>query len=130
MFALLNVAHEERDGIEHRPIGHGKQKHGSRKPAPTGRAPGGSAAPVPSIHWLASASRLGASVCRLALASSRVQRARIPFAENKDGLRAGAWWEIGAGGSRELRQAGFGHNTIGIVRLGWLLREQDVRSAS
>lgn len=52
--------------------------------------------------------------------------ARVPFAENKFGLRTGASWEVGAGGSRELRQAGLGHNVIGIVRPGWLHREQDV----
>lgn len=52
--------------------------------------------------------------------------ARVPVARNGHGLRTGASWEIGAGGSRELRQEGFGHNVIGIVRLGWLHREQDV----
>lgn len=52
--------------------------------------------------------------------------ARTPLAENKFGLRTGASWEIGAGGSRELRQEGLGHNVVGIVRLGWLHREQDV----
>lgn len=52
--------------------------------------------------------------------------ARVPIAENEHGLRTGASWEAGAGGSRELRQEGFGHNVIGIVRVGWLHREQDV----
>jgi hypothetical protein len=52
--------------------------------------------------------------------------ARTPLAENEFGLRTGASWEIGAGGSRELRQQGLGHNIVGIVRLGWLHREQDV----
>ena len=52
--------------------------------------------------------------------------ARLPIAENTHGLRTGASWDVGAGGSRELRQEGFGHNVIGIVRLGWLHREQDV----
>lgn len=52
--------------------------------------------------------------------------ARVPLAENTFGLRTGASWEVGVGGSRELRQAGLGHNAIGIVRLGWLHRNQDV----
>lgn len=52
--------------------------------------------------------------------------ARVPLAENRHGLRTGASWEVGAGGSRELRQEGFGHNVIGILRLGWLHRRQDV----
>ena len=52
--------------------------------------------------------------------------ARVPLSENTFGLRTGASWEAGAGGSRELRQEGLGHNVIGIVRLGWLHREQDV----
>ncbi len=51
--------------------------------------------------------------------------ARLPIAENEHGLRTGASWEIGAGGSRELRQEGLGHNMVGIIRLGWLHREQD-----
>lgn len=51
--------------------------------------------------------------------------ARLPVAENTHGLRTGASWEVGLGGSRELRQEGFGHNAIGIVRLGWLHREPD-----
>jgi hypothetical protein len=52
--------------------------------------------------------------------------ARLPVAGNEYGLRTGASWEAGIGGSRELRQSGFGHNMIGIVRLGWLHRNQDV----
>jgi hypothetical protein len=52
--------------------------------------------------------------------------ARLPLAENEFGLRTGASWEAGAGGARELRQSGFGHNMIAIVRVGWLHREQDV----
>ena len=52
--------------------------------------------------------------------------ARLPFAENEHGLRTGASWEAGIGGSRELRQSGFGHNAIAIIRLGWLHRNQDV----
>lgn len=52
--------------------------------------------------------------------------ARLPMAQNEHGLRTGASWEVGAGGARELRQEGFGHNMVGIVRLGWLHRAQDV----
>lgn len=52
--------------------------------------------------------------------------ARLPVAENAFGMRTGASWEAGAGASRELRQEGLGHNMIGILRLGWLHREQDV----
>jgi hypothetical protein len=52
--------------------------------------------------------------------------ARTPVAENRFGLRTGSSWEVGTGGSRELRQVGLGHNVIAIVRLGWLHREQDV----
>jgi hypothetical protein len=52
--------------------------------------------------------------------------ARIPVNENEHGMRTGASWEIGAGGSRELRQAGFGHNVVAIARIGWLHRRQDV----
>lgn len=52
--------------------------------------------------------------------------ARVPVAENAFGMRTGASWEAGAGGSRELRQEGPGHTVIGILRLGWLHREQDV----
>lgn len=52
--------------------------------------------------------------------------ARVPLAENEFGMRTGASWETGIGGSRELRQSGFGHNIVGIVRLGWLHRERDV----
>lgn len=52
--------------------------------------------------------------------------ARLPLQENEHGLRTGASWEAGAGGARELRQAGFGHNMIGIIRFGWLHRNQDV----
>lgn len=52
--------------------------------------------------------------------------ARLPVAENAFGMRTGASWEAGAGASRELRQEGLGHNIVGILRLGWLHREQDV----
>jgi len=52
--------------------------------------------------------------------------ARTPIAENNFRLRTGASWEVGAGASRELRQAGLGHNVVAIARLGWLHREQDV----
>jgi hypothetical protein len=52
--------------------------------------------------------------------------ARVPVSENEFGLRTGASWETGFGGSRELRQSGLGHNIVAIVRFGWLHREQDV----
>ncbi|MEX2270966.1 MAG: hypothetical protein WD690_05820 [Vicinamibacterales bacterium] len=52
--------------------------------------------------------------------------ARLPVSENEFGMRTGSSWEAGIGGARELRQAGFGHNIVGIVRLGWLHRAQDV----
>jgi len=48
--------------------------------------------------------------------------ARTPLRENSFGLRTGASWEIGAGASRELRL----HQLVGIGRLSWLHREQDV----
>lgn len=50
---------------------------------------------------------------------------RLPVQANRHGLRTGASWEIGAGGARELRQAGFGHNIIAIGRISWLHREPD-----
>ena len=52
--------------------------------------------------------------------------ARTPLQQNEYGLRTGASWEMAVGGARELRQAGFGHNMVGILRLGWLHRRQDV----
>jgi hypothetical protein len=48
--------------------------------------------------------------------------ARVPVAENEHGLRTGASWEVGAGLSRELRW----HWLVGIARVSWLHREQDV----
>lgn len=52
--------------------------------------------------------------------------ARVPVSENAFGLRTGAAWDMGIGGSRELRQSGFGHTIVAIVRAGWLHRNQDV----
>jgi hypothetical protein len=49
--------------------------------------------------------------------------ARVPVAENTYGLRTGASWEIGTGASREIHW----HYLIGIGRLAWLHREQDVQ---
>ena len=48
--------------------------------------------------------------------------ARVPLAENEFGLRTGASWEIGGGGSREIKF----HWLVAIARLSWLHREQDV----
>jgi hypothetical protein len=48
--------------------------------------------------------------------------ARVPVAENKFGLRTGASWEIGTGASREIHW----HQLVGILRTGWLHRQQDV----
>ena len=48
--------------------------------------------------------------------------ARVPVAENTWGLRTGASWEVGGGASREVRW----HQLVGIVRVSWLHREQDV----
>lgn len=48
--------------------------------------------------------------------------ARVPVAENKFGLRTGASWETGAGASREIKW----HSLVGIVRMSWLHRQQDV----
>jgi hypothetical protein len=47
--------------------------------------------------------------------------ARVPVAENEFGMRTGASWEIGAGGSREIKW----HRLIGIGRISWLHRERD-----
>ena len=47
--------------------------------------------------------------------------ARVPVSENEFGMRTGASWEIGAGGSREIKW----HRLIGIGRLSWLHRERD-----
>ncbi|MDQ3070591.1 MAG: hypothetical protein M3R55_12800 [Acidobacteriota bacterium] len=48
--------------------------------------------------------------------------ARVPVSESKYGLRTGASWEAGIGGSREVKW----ESLIAIVRAGWLHREQDV----
>jgi hypothetical protein len=48
--------------------------------------------------------------------------ARVPVAENEWGLRTGASWELGAGGSREIKL----HQLVGILRTSWLHRQQDV----
>jgi hypothetical protein len=48
--------------------------------------------------------------------------ARVPVSENKHGLRTGASWEVGAGGSREVKW----ESLIAIARVGWLHRQQDV----
>jgi hypothetical protein len=46
---------------------------------------------------------------------------RLPLYENGDGLRTGASSEVNAGLAREL-----GHERVtGLLRLGWLHREQD-----
>jgi hypothetical protein len=47
---------------------------------------------------------------------------RLPFCENGDGLRTGASWELNGGAARELGTS----RLMGIARLGWLHREQDV----
>ena len=47
--------------------------------------------------------------------------ARLPLYENEDGLRTGKSSEMNAGIAREL-----GHERLsGLLRLGWLHREQD-----
>ena len=48
--------------------------------------------------------------------------ARVPMYENEHGLRTGGSWEVGTGASREI----FGHTVVGIGRLSWLHRNQDV----
>lgn len=48
--------------------------------------------------------------------------ARTPLYENDKGLRTGASWEVGGGVARALGT----HRLNGLVRLGWLHREQDV----
>jgi hypothetical protein len=48
--------------------------------------------------------------------------ARLPISENEFGMRTGASWEIGGGGSREVGW----HNVIAIGRLSWLHRQRDV----
>ena len=48
--------------------------------------------------------------------------ARLPLAENSDGLRVGASSEVGTGWAHEVRT----HRVMGYGRLSWLHREQDV----
>jgi hypothetical protein len=48
--------------------------------------------------------------------------ARLPVAENTDGLRVGASAEIGTGWAREVKT----HRVMAYGRLDWLRREQDV----
>jgi len=48
--------------------------------------------------------------------------ARMPFAENDDGLRVGASWEVGTGWAHTLGT----HRVMGYARADWLHREQDV----
>ena len=48
--------------------------------------------------------------------------ARLPFAENADGLRTGASWELGSGWAHTVRT----HKVMAYGRLDWLHREQDV----
>lgn len=52
--------------------------------------------------------------------------ARLPFAENEFGMRTGATWEIGAGGSREIKF----HQLVAIGRVSWLHRNQDVHDGT
>ena len=52
--------------------------------------------------------------------------ARLPFAENKYGMRTGATWEVGVGASREIRF----HQLVGIGRISWLHRNQDVHDGT
>lgn len=73
-----------------------------------------------------SANRVFASVLPPGTRFFASAAARLPVSENEYGLRTGASWEAGLGGSRELRQAGFGHNVVVITRLSWLHRNQDV----
>lgn len=48
--------------------------------------------------------------------------ARAPVAENNDGLRTGASWEVNGGLARQIGH----HRIIGFGRIGWLHRQQDV----
>ena len=73
----------------------------------------------------ASANRVVARILPPGVRMFSSAAARLPLSENTHGLRTGASWEVGAGGSREFRQSGLGHNVIGIVRGGWLHRERD-----
>lgn len=48
--------------------------------------------------------------------------ARLPIAENRDGLRVGASWEIGTGWAHTVGT----HRAMAYARLDWLHRAQDV----
>ena len=48
--------------------------------------------------------------------------ARLPFAENGDGLRTGTAWEAGSGWARTVRTS----KVMAYGRIDWLHREQDV----
>ena len=48
--------------------------------------------------------------------------ARLPLAENTDGLRTGASWELGSGWAHTVRT----HKVMAYARVDWLHREQDV----
>jgi hypothetical protein len=48
--------------------------------------------------------------------------ARVPVAENRDGLRVGASWELGAGWAHIVKT----HKVMAFGRVDWLHREQDV----
>jgi hypothetical protein len=67
---------------------------------------------------------LGASVMRrfMRLTVFGSVAARLPLAENRDGLRTGASSELNVGLARELGHGRFS----GLLRMGWLHREQDV----
>jgi hypothetical protein len=52
--------------------------------------------------------------------------ARTPVAENDDGLRIGASWELGTGWAHTIGT----HKVMGYVRADWLHREQDVFSGT
>ena len=48
--------------------------------------------------------------------------ARLPVAENRDGLRIGASWEAGSGWAHTVKS----HRVMGYGRVDWLHREQDI----
>jgi hypothetical protein len=48
--------------------------------------------------------------------------ARLPVAQNADGLRTGASWEAGSGWAHTVRS----HKVMAFARVDWLHREQDV----
>jgi hypothetical protein len=69
-----------------------------------------------------SANRIVSSVWPPGIRAFVSAAARAPVAENEFGLRTGASWEVGAGAAREIRW----HPFVGIVRMSWLHRNQDV----